>query len=388
VTANALVAIVALPDRDDVEVFCAHDTVTELDPLPLVGDTVSQDPLPPVVQVPPVQPDGAPVIVTVCDPAADVGFADSGEIEKLVQAGGAAPPCVTANVLLAIVALADRAKVDALAVQNTVTDPDPLPLAGDTVSHDPFPAAVQLPPVQPAGDPVIVTPCDPAADVGFADSGEIEKLVQAGGAAPPWLTVKLLPAIVALPDRDDVEVFCAHDTVAELDPLPLVGDTVIQDPFPDACQLPPVQPDGAPVIVTLCDPAAGVGFADSGEIEKLVQAGGTAPPCVTANVLLAIVALPDRDDVEVFCAQDTAAVPDPLPLAGHTVSQDPLPPVVQLPPVQPAGDPVIVTPCDPAVELGLADVGAIAKLVQVGASLTTTSSTYHPSPDRVSLEMT
>jgi hypothetical protein len=86
VTANVLLAIVALPDRDDVAVFCAQDTVAVPDPLPLAGDTVSQDPLPPVVQLPPVQPDGAPVIVTLCDPATEVGLADGGEIEKLVQA--------------------------------------------------------------------------------------------------------------------------------------------------------------------------------------------------------------------------------------------------------------------------------------------------------------
>jgi hypothetical protein len=69
------------------------------------------------------------------------------------------------------------------------------------------------------------------------------------------LTVKPLPAIVALPDRDDIERFCSHDAVTAPDPLPLSGDTVSQDPFPEAVQLPPVQPAGAPVIVTPVDPA-------------------------------------------------------------------------------------------------------------------------------------
>jgi hypothetical protein len=69
-------------------------------------------------------------------------------------------------------------------------------------------------------------------------------------AGAPWLTEKVLPAIVALPDRADGDVFCVHDTVTEPDPVPLGGDTVSQDPLPDAVQLPPVQPAGAPVIVT------------------------------------------------------------------------------------------------------------------------------------------
>ncbi|MDO8677399.1 MAG: hypothetical protein Q7R30_02390 [Acidobacteriota bacterium] len=94
---------------------------------------------------------------------------------------------------------------------------------------------------------------------------------------PPWVTVNPLPAIVAVPDRDDVEVFCAHDTVTALDPVPLVGDTVIQEPFPDAVQLPPAQPAGDPVTVTLCDPAPEVGLAEVGLIEKLVQVDGVAP---------------------------------------------------------------------------------------------------------------
>ena len=62
-------------------------------------------------------------------------------------------------------------------VQETVVDPEPVPLSGETVIHDPLPAAVQLPPTHPAGAPVIVTTCDPGSAPGFAEVGEIEKLV-------------------------------------------------------------------------------------------------------------------------------------------------------------------------------------------------------------------
>ena len=67
-------------------------------------------------------------------------------------------------------------------------------------------------------------------------------------------------------------MFCVHDTVSDPGPLPLAGDTVIHDPFPDAVQLPPEQPDGTPVTVTLCEPAAAVGLADASEMAKEVQA--------------------------------------------------------------------------------------------------------------------
>ena len=43
--------------------------------------------------VDPPATDGEPVTLTFTDPAADVGFADSGEIEKPVQVGGGAAAC-------------------------------------------------------------------------------------------------------------------------------------------------------------------------------------------------------------------------------------------------------------------------------------------------------
>jgi hypothetical protein len=48
-----------------------------------------------------------------------------------------------------------------------------------------------------------------------------------------------LPAIVADDERDELEVFWVHETVTNPEPLPLVGDTVSQEPFPLAVQLPP-----------------------------------------------------------------------------------------------------------------------------------------------------
>jgi hypothetical protein len=76
-----------------------------------------------------------------------------------------------------------REDVPAFGVQDTVTEPDdPDPLEGETLSHEPFPDAVQLPPVQPEGQPVTVTDCEPAGAVALADVGEIVKTEQVGAA--------------------------------------------------------------------------------------------------------------------------------------------------------------------------------------------------------------
>lgn len=57
-------------DRLEVDVFSASESVTDPLPEPLVGDIVSHDtPLGPAVQLPPAQPDGAPLSVTACDAA-------------------------------------------------------------------------------------------------------------------------------------------------------------------------------------------------------------------------------------------------------------------------------------------------------------------------------
>ena len=53
------------------------------------------------------------------------------------------------------------------------------------------------------------------------------------------VTVKALPAIVAVSERGDVDVFWVHETVVDELPVPLAGDTVTHEPLPDAVQAPP-----------------------------------------------------------------------------------------------------------------------------------------------------
>jgi hypothetical protein len=81
-----------------------------------------------------------------------------------------------------------------------------------------------------------------------------------------------------------------------------------------------------------------------GEIENAVQGGMGVAAWVTGRMLPAMVALDDRCCVPVFCVQETVAVPEPFPLAGVALSQEPLPDAVQPPPTQLTGDtPVTVT---------------------------------------------
>ena len=282
--------MVALPDLW-APVFWVHETVAEPGPEPLAGETVIQEPLPDVVQSPPTQLAGRPVIVTSCEPAGYSGLAEVGAIEKLVHTGGGAAPWVTGKVLPATVALPDL-WAPVFWVHETVADPGPEPLAGETVIQEPLPDVVQSPPTQLAGRPVIVTSCEPAGYSGLAEVGAIEKLVHTGGGAAAWVTGKVLPAMVALPDLW-APVFWVHETVAEPGPDPLAGETVIQEPLPEAVQPPPTQLAGRPVIVTSCEPAGYSGLAEVGAIEKLVHTGGGAAPWVTGKVLPARVALPD-----------------------------------------------------------------------------------------------
>jgi hypothetical protein len=85
--------------------------------------------------------------------------------------------------------------------------------------------------------------------------------------------VKVLLAMLADPERC-APLFWAQETVTVWGPTPLGGLTVIQEPFPLALQLPPVQPAGNPVRVTVVPPPEADGLAVVGESEKELQVAG------------------------------------------------------------------------------------------------------------------
>ena len=90
---------------------------------------------------------------------------------------------------------------------------------------------LSVPVQEKAALPTVIVPLGPLV---MEVSGGVVSLL-----LPAWLTLKLLPAIAAEADLVDVDVFCVHDTVTELVPVPLDGETVSQEPLPEADQPPP-----------------------------------------------------------------------------------------------------------------------------------------------------
>jgi hypothetical protein len=279
VTEKVLSAIVLLPVRCDDALFAVHDTVTVPDPLPAVGVIESHDVVLDVVQLPPVQPEGTPVTVTDCDPEVADGDADWGLMLNEVQLGGAdAPACVTVKRCSPMFTFPVREDETVLVVHVTVVvDDAPPPVTGDTLSQSASLPANHWPPLHPCGNPMTVTTCDDAVADGLALPGLSANAVQVVAPAA-CVTVTLLPFVnVTVPPLDELLVLVCHDTLAVLEaPLPLLGDTLNHDPVVDADHEPPLQPDGLPVMVTDCDPAADVGDMVVGLTEKLEQVTGAA----------------------------------------------------------------------------------------------------------------
>jgi hypothetical protein len=131
-----------------------------------------------------------------------------------------APACVTVTACPATVTVPVREVVDVLAATVNVTAPFPEPLTGDTV--------IQLAPEfafhpQPDGFATVIVNVPPPLP-GVSPVGDTE-YVQAAGAC---VTVTVFPAIVTVPVRDVVAVFAPTVIVVVPEPVPLVGDIMIQ----------------------------------------------------------------------------------------------------------------------------------------------------------------
>jgi hypothetical protein len=235
---------VTVAERELVEVLAASVSVTEPFPLPLAGDTVAQLWFDDAVQA---QPAWA-VTVTVCVPALAVTLKEVGAAVKV----HGTPACVTVTAWPPTVTVAERELVEVLAASVSVTEPFPLPLAGDTVTQLWFDEAVHA---QPACA-VTVTVCVPAPAVTLNEVGAAVKVQ----GTPACVTVTAWPPTVTVAVRELVEVLAARVTVTEPFPLPLAGDTVTQLWFDDAVQAQPA----CAVTVTVCVPALAVTLNEVG----------------------------------------------------------------------------------------------------------------------------
>jgi hypothetical protein len=256
-------------------------TVTEPLPEPLApAVTVIQAALLIAVQLHPV---GA-VTVTIVGPPLDVTACDAGAIVS-VQA---TPAWLTVKVLPAIVSVPVRgfAVVLAAVVKDAVPLPDPVAPAV-TVIHAALLTVVQLHPV----GAVTFTLLDPPPAVTDCDVGEIVSLQ----AAAAWVTVKVLPAIVSVPDRELALLFSAVVNVAVPLPVPEAPEfNVIQ---PTLLVLVHAQPVAA---VTVADPLPPPAPIDC-EFGEIVGEQA-APASVSVKVLVPTVIVALRDVVDPLAA--------------------------------------------------------------------------------------
>jgi hypothetical protein len=215
------------------------------------------------------------------------------------------PACVTVTVCPPIVTLPLRLAVVAFAAMVSVTDPLPVPLAGDTVIHAALLVALHPQPVALAVTPIVLVPPPLAAETVAGDTPMVQVM-------PAWVMVNAWPAIVTVPVRELVVVFAPAVTVTDPPPMPLAADTVSQ-----AALLVVVQPQSPALAVTATPvvPPAAAMEALAGEMAYVHP----MPGCVTVTVRPATVAVPVRALDEAFAATVRLVDPLPVPLAGEAV---------------------------------------------------------------------
>jgi hypothetical protein len=213
VTVNVLPAMVSVPVRDAVDVLAAVEKLTVPLPAPVApAVTVIQLSLLTAVQL---QPVGAVTAVLPVAPP-EATDCDVGEIVSV----HVIPACVTVNVLPAIVSVPVRDDVELFAAVEKLTVPFPEPVAPEvTVIQPTLLAAVQL---HAAGAVTAVLPVPPA-DATLCDVGEIVSLQ----VVPAWVTVNVLPAIVSVPVREDVDALEAAENVTVPLPVPLLPAVIV-----------------------------------------------------------------------------------------------------------------------------------------------------------------
>jgi hypothetical protein len=309
-TVNVCPAALIVPVRA-APVFAA--TVNAVEPLPV--------PEPPAVIVIHEEPAafavhaqvGADAVIAIVpEPPVSVTFCELGEIENVHGGGGAGgADCVTEKVFPATLIVPLRS-APVFASTRNVTVPLPVPaLPFVTAIHDAFDVAVHA---QLDADAVTVTEPTTVASETVWELGSMVKVQAGGGGAADWVTEKVLPATVIVPDRS-APVLAPMLNVAEPLPVPEPCVTVIHDAFEIA-----VHPHDPADALTVTAPVAAV-FEKlwlAGEIVKVHAGGGGGGVAGTAawatvKVLPAAAIVPVLAS-PVFALARNATVPLPLPL--------------------------------------------------------------------------
>jgi hypothetical protein len=136
----------------------------------------------------------------------------------------------------------------------------------------------------------------------LCDVGEIVSVQ----VMPACVTVKVLPAIVSVPLRDETDPFAV--ALNETEPLPDPEDPAVTVNQPALLTAVHAHPAGAVTLTVPLPPPDGT-LCDVGEIVS-VQ---VMPACVTVNVLPAIVSVPLRDETDPFAValNETDPLPEP-----------------------------------------------------------------------------
>jgi len=234
------------------------------------------------------------------------------------------------------VSVAVRLLEDEFAATVKLTVPDPLPLAGETVTQLALLVAVH---VQPAGVVRLTVPLLPAAATFCEVLPSVYVHAEAG-----CVTVNVCAAMVSVAVRLAEDEFAVAAKVTVPGPVPLDGDTVTQLALLVADQVQPAS------VVTPTDPPppAAATFCDV----PLRANAHVAAAWVTVNVWPAIVRVAVRVVGDGFAVVVKVTVPDPVPLAGETVTQLALLVAVQ---VQPAREVRLTVPLPPPAATVWAD---------------------------------
>jgi hypothetical protein len=192
-------AIVIVPVRDPVPVFAAIEYPRVPLPVPLDPDVIVIHVA--VLVAVHVQVDAAAVTPTdpVVAPAPGAALAgDSVNVQ-------ATPACVTVNVWPAIVSVPVRGVALVFAATEYVTAPFPAPVLPPViVSHDALLEALHAHVPPDAVTLTLALDAPEAGDTLVGDSVNVH-------ATPACVTVKVCPAIVSVPVRDDVPAFAATE---------------------------------------------------------------------------------------------------------------------------------------------------------------------------------
>jgi hypothetical protein len=215
--------------------------------------------------------------------------------------------CVNVTVCPAIVMVAVRTPAVPFAVADQPTDPEPVPEAPEViVNHVSEDDAVHA-----KSGALVVTvmePVEPAAGTLTAVGRTVRD-----PTTPPWVTVKVFPAIVRCPIRVAVFGFAVMEKPTLPFPVPLAPEVTVNQ----GASLVAVHGQFGSEALTPTEPVA----PDTGAVTPLppIRKEHGKPSCLTETVVVPAVTIAVRDVTLGFCAIEKPKVPLPFLFAPEVI---------------------------------------------------------------------